>query len=241
MRGVERYGLLEVTLGRLEIAWLAPQEQVPPQQVQVLGGGGTRGVRMRRRREAYLEPLGHVDGDLALKLQHANKRAVVGARPQMGAGRGIDELNGDAQLVARAPHAALEHVGHVQLASDCSDIHRGRLEDEGRAAGNDPQVRRLGQQVENLLGKAIGEVGLVAVRAQVEEAQHRDGIAGIRRLRRLGRVMRAVGGAMSEEPRAKARQEHQAEQRRDHPSRAQGGAIGRESSCGLGLGSHVRR
>jgi hypothetical protein len=48
--------------------------------------------------------------------------AVVALGPAMGAGRGIDKLGSDADTVAGAANAALQHVARTQLASDLPHI-----------------------------------------------------------------------------------------------------------------------
>ena len=40
----------------------------------------------------------------------------------MGAGRGIDELAGDAHPVRRLADAAFQHIAHAQLAADLLDV-----------------------------------------------------------------------------------------------------------------------
>ena len=40
----------------------------------------------------------------------------------MRAGNGIDELGGDADAIAGAPDAALQHVAHAELAADLPNV-----------------------------------------------------------------------------------------------------------------------
>ncbi len=53
-------------------------------------------------------------GDLALDGEHVGQVAVVVFGPLVGIGARVDQLRGDAHLVARALHAAFEQVRDTQ-------------------------------------------------------------------------------------------------------------------------------
>ena len=99
---------------------------------------------------------------------------VVGLRPEMEAVRRLHELRRDAHVVARLAHAPLEQRRHVELLADDAQVLVLALELERRRAARDPQLRDLGQGVEQLLGEAVGEVLLVLAGAHVHEGQHGD-------------------------------------------------------------------
>ena len=66
----------------------------------------------------------HARGDLVLQVENILERAVETVRPQMRAGRGVDQLPGDADLVAGLADAAFEHVADAELAADLFDVDR---------------------------------------------------------------------------------------------------------------------
>src|SRR3546814_91988 len=85
---------------------------------------------------------GHdVLGDVVLDGENVLQLAVVLLGPDVLAGLGVDELNGDAQVPARRPHAALEDVAHAEIAGDLPDVHGLALVDETRIAGDHEEPR----------------------------------------------------------------------------------------------------
>jgi hypothetical protein len=63
-------------------------------------------------------------GHLVLEIENVLQAAVETIRPQMRAGRRIDQLPGDAHLVSRFSNAAFKHVAYAKLATDLLDIDR---------------------------------------------------------------------------------------------------------------------
>src|SRR5262245_9524824 len=57
-------------------------------------------------------------GDLVLKSEQIASVAVEPLRPEMRVGRGINQLGIDADLAARPPDAAFEHIAYTELATD---------------------------------------------------------------------------------------------------------------------------
>ena len=57
-------------------------------------------------------------GDLVLHREHVGEIAVVALRPEMAAGGDVDELGGDAHMVAVLAHAALDDVADAELLAD---------------------------------------------------------------------------------------------------------------------------
>src|ERR1700733_3163280 len=92
-------------------------------------------------------------------------------RPQMISSRGVDKLRGDAHLVAVLAHAALEHCTNVELTRDVGDIRILTLEGEGGRARRDLELRNRGERVQELLGKAVGEIVLLGIAAHVDKRQ----------------------------------------------------------------------
>ena len=89
----------------------------------------------RRAEQRDLELLHHVGRDLVLDLENVVQLAVVGLRPQVRVGAGLDQLRGDPDRVAGLADRAFQHVGHVQRARDLRDrdLFAFKQNDEVRA------------------------------------------------------------------------------------------------------------
>src|ERR1700730_1103295 len=70
-------------------------------------------------------------GDLVLHGEDVGKLAVVTVRPDVRAGRGVDQLGRDAHPIVDLAHAAFDHVAHAELATHLGDADRTALVDEG--------------------------------------------------------------------------------------------------------------
>src|SRR5437764_7817014 len=90
------------------------------------------------------------------------------SRPEWAVGC-IDELGGDADLIARLAHAALEDGGDVEFFPDGGYVLVLALERERRGARGHVQARYLRQQVQQLLAQPVGEVLLLLVGAEVDQ------------------------------------------------------------------------
>ena len=106
----------------------------------------------------------------------------------MRAGRGLDQLAGDAHPVAGLAHAAFEHVAHAELAADLLDVDGLALVGEGRIARDHEQRLEARQRGDDVLDHAVGEIFLLGIAAHVLERQHRD-----RRLVGQRQRVRALG------------------------------------------------
>ena len=84
-----------------------------------------------------LDGADHMRRDLVLQIEDILKNAVIALGPEMGAGRGIDQLTGDAEPVARLADAALEHIAHAQFPRDLADVDGAALVGEGGIARDD--------------------------------------------------------------------------------------------------------
>ena len=58
---------------------------------------------------------------VALNLENLGQVPVVGLRPQVVVGAGIDELRNDTYPVTRSPMASLENGRHTKLIPDDAD------------------------------------------------------------------------------------------------------------------------
>ena len=150
-----------------------------------------------------LELLDHRRGDLVLHREDVVELPVPGVRPQVRVRARLDQLRGDAHLVAGPAHRAFEDVRNIEPLGDLRDLHVLALVRERRGARDHAQLRDLRQQVQQLLGDPVGEILLVLVRAHVDEREHRDRLVAVgfhQRLgapfgtRRLGRRLFALRG-----------------------------------------------
>jgi hypothetical protein len=73
----------------------------------------------------------HRDDDGASRLVLQRKQlveaAVVALTPDLLAADRVNQCSGDAHLLGRAAHAALEHVAHAQFACHRARVHRTAL------------------------------------------------------------------------------------------------------------------
>ena len=87
---------------------------------------------------------------------------------------GIKQLNIDPYLIGNFLHATLKNIGHAKLLRDLGEIARFALITLGGSAGNDFQIRDLGQACENFLLNPIGEISICFVLTQILKRQHGD-------------------------------------------------------------------
>jgi hypothetical protein len=72
------------------------------------------GVRPSGRRQRDCDP----GRDLVLQAEQIARVTVEALGPQMRVGLGIDQLGVDADLVARSPDVASQHIADAQIATD---------------------------------------------------------------------------------------------------------------------------
>ena len=87
-----------------------------------------------RREELRAERIGEPRDDLVLHVEEVGNGLVEPFRPEMGAARGVDELDVDAHSAACALNAALENIADVQLAANLFLIAASALVVEGSVA-----------------------------------------------------------------------------------------------------------
>jgi hypothetical protein len=68
-----------------------------------------------RRNRAFGEPI--------LQFEYAAQFAVEAIRPDVRPRRGVDELAGEAQAIAVAANAALDHIPHAKFAPDLAHVY----------------------------------------------------------------------------------------------------------------------
>src|SRR5215813_6764763 len=112
------------------------------------------------REQMEFQRFRHRAGNFILHLEDVIDVALVRLGPQMLAGIRSDQLRRDPQSVAGPSNTAFEDVRYVEFCRDGGDIVRLSSKGKRRGAGNDVQLWRLRQEVEELLGEAVGEVSL---------------------------------------------------------------------------------
>jgi hypothetical protein len=222
-----------------EILRRAPVPVETAAQVQLVGLGV--GLHRPRRQggvqQRDAQGADHRSGDFILHLEDVIERAIEGLRPQVIAGVDADQLHRDPYRAAGLAHAALEYVGHVQRLGDLLDPRRPALEVEAGGARRHPQLRHPGEQADQLLGQAVGEVLLVLRLAHVDERQDRDRLFGrgergrARQFRGQDRPGRRARGFVHEPG--------QGHRERDAGNQRHGGQAHDHGVPGEGLGQHL--
>jgi hypothetical protein len=141
----------------------------------------------------------------------SSRRRVEALGPQRVAVGGADEAHVDAQPLAGAAHAALEHGADAEPLSDRANVGPSAELERGRARGH-PDALEPAERGDQLLGQTVAEVLLVAPGAEVGERQHgdrrrgrRDGHGGVgavahglEREEQLARRREAIVGRLRE-------------------------------------------
>ena len=124
--------------------------------------------------EGSAKLLHHGLRNVVLHRKDVVQRPVVALRPQVEAVLDLHQLDRDAEPLAGLADAALEHRRDPQRAPDFGDRGAFAFERKCRGARRDAQPADLAEDVQELLGQAVGEVLVVLVAAQVGEGEHRD-------------------------------------------------------------------
>src|SRR5260221_14023730 len=82
---------------------------------------------------------------LVLDGEDVLERAVEVLCPSVPSCHGVDQLSRNAQAIASAPYAALQHVTHAQYTSDLAHIGRFTLVLKARSASGDKKLGETGQ------------------------------------------------------------------------------------------------
>ena len=114
----------------------------------------------------------------------------------MRARLGVDQLHVDAHALAAALNAALEHVAHVQVLPDLTDVDRLPSISEGGVAGDDEGARDARKVGGQTVGDPVDEILLLRPAAEIGEGEHDHRYPRRSALQRRGgrrRVVRAAG------------------------------------------------
>jgi len=124
--------------------------------------------------QCWLDDTSDAERDLVLKLQDVLHIAVEAVGPEMVAGRGVDELCGDAHSAAGFAHRTFEDIADTQFATDLLHVDRLAFVSEAAVTGDDEQPADAGKRGDDFLDHAVGEVILLRVAAHVLEREYRD-------------------------------------------------------------------
>ena len=112
-------------------------------------------------------------GDVALHGEEVLRWPIPALRPQMRIARRIDQLRGDADLVALALHRTFEHVADVQVLADLPHIDRLAFVHVGRIVGDDIDGAIARQVGDDVFRQTVGEPARRLVAGDVGKRQHR--------------------------------------------------------------------
>ena len=87
-------------------------------RLQPIARERTRDSGFFAHRDFRLELISDCLSDFALDGKDVSHVAIVGLRPEMGIGAGVDELRVDAQMIARPLDAAFQEMRDAKLLSD---------------------------------------------------------------------------------------------------------------------------
>ena len=145
--------------------------------------------------------------DVVLNREDIVHFAVEAVGPQLVAALRVDELRGHAQPLAGLAHAALEHVADIEVARHLAHVDRLVAIAQGRVARDDEQFGHGGEQGDDVLNHALGDVVLIGFAGQRLERQHRDRRTAARPAGRFVpiRQIRRCGFRLGDEAEAAAR------------------------------------
>jgi hypothetical protein len=139
---------------------------------------------------------------LVLDGKDVLERAVEVLGPSVSSSHGVDQLGRNAQAIAPAPYAALQHVAHAQLTADLADIDCLALVLEAGSAGDDKKLGEAGQLGDDVFDNAVGKILLLWIGTQIGKGEDgegglvREGQARSRGLRRGASFCQACGLAL---------------------------------------------
>ena len=115
---------------------------MPAAQIEVIGllvAGVPDDARNGIPDQADTQALGDCPGDLILDVEDVFDIAIVALGPDLIAVGDVREPDGDAQAIAGAPYAAVQHCRDVQLLADGGQIVAAAAERERRRTRRDGQ------------------------------------------------------------------------------------------------------
>ena len=110
----------------LDVEAFEGRQKLQPAQVGIVGGRVFRAAGRNGRLflwcQVQLQGIDNLARYLILQRKDVGHGAIVALRPDVAAGRAIDQLGVDAHSVLDAPHGALQNVGHAEFPRHLSQI-----------------------------------------------------------------------------------------------------------------------
>ena len=122
--GCDFDGVREALDRALGIDHFAAGNQRSSLEVRQIGIGPVSCEGMLVLAQAHFEGPRDTQGDLVLHGEDVVDRTIESERPDVAAGRCVDQLGGDSQSVTRAVHAAFDQLSRVEGASDVPRVRR---------------------------------------------------------------------------------------------------------------------
>ena len=117
-------------------------------------------------------------GDAAAQLffqaEQIGQRRVVALAPDLVAGRGFDQLHGDANLLGRPANTAFNQVVDAKFRRNFTQAFDLLLESKTGVARFYNETREQVQMQDNAFRDTVAEILLLGVAGQVVERQHGD-------------------------------------------------------------------
>src|SRR6516225_5556392 len=121
-------GLFEKSRGLGRPGRVVPRQGIPLEDalvgLETRGMLASRAISVGHHHSAY-ERAHNPLRDLVLDGKDLRLEAVKMVTPDLMAARRVDELRGDADAIAHAAHASLDHEANVQFARHTGDVHVG--------------------------------------------------------------------------------------------------------------------
>ena len=124
--------------------------------------------------ELRLDRRDHGLGDFVLHGEHVGEIAVVALRPEVTAGGDVDELGGDAHMVAVLAHAAFDDIADAELLADLLVMDGFALVDERGIPRDHIEPAQLRQRGDDVLADAFRKIFLLGLAGDIGKRQHRD-------------------------------------------------------------------
>ena len=127
------------------------------------------------RPDLRMEGAGDALDNLVLHREQVGHVAVVVFGPELAAGTCIDQLHRQAQPLTGPTHAALDDIADSQFATELLRPDRFAFEGEAGTTIHDNDRRDAAQRRRQILDKAVSEIFIIALGAEIVERQDRNG------------------------------------------------------------------
>ena len=123
-------------------------------------------------RNLWLDRDANAFGDLILEAEDVRDTAVIALSKQVMTRCGLDQLDGDSNLLACTASAALDEIGSTKILADLRNVLWLVLVSESRIARDHGEPAPVGQRSNDVLGQSIDEIVFGRVLRHVVEGQH---------------------------------------------------------------------